>query len=484
MADKVRVRFAPSPTGKLHVGNARTAIMNWLCAKHYGGEFILRIEDTDDARSTAESEKTIIDQLRWLGLDWDEGPVKGGDYGPYRQSERKMIYLEKVAQLMSAGSVYLCFCSKDELVAEREKATKEKRPPGYSGKCRDLTETAQNELREQGRKPVVRFRVLDGKITINDLVQGEITFEGSNFTDFVIQRDDGSCPYNFAAVVDDAGMKITHVIRGNDHVPNTPKQVMIYKALGCDIPEFAHIPMITGKDGARLSKRHGHTSIEEFMNEGYLPEALMNYLSLLSWSSKTGDEILSRDRLVEEFDFNRILRSPASFDKKKLNWLNGKYIRSLTAEQRAHDARPFFEKEDMIENNDDRFSNIIEAVKDNAETFSEFPECAEIFFKESISISGNDELELIESQVSQKVFKEVLDRLIELSENMESKLTVATFQEIMKSIQNETGIKGKDLWMPVRVALTGQMHGPELPKVIEIFGLDKCIRLIRAATKN
>jgi nondiscriminating glutamyl-tRNA synthetase len=478
MTENVRVRFAPSPTGRLHVGNARTAILNWLCARHFGGTFILRIEDTDVQRSTQDSEAGIIEQLNWLGIEEDEGPVKGGSFGPYRQSERLQYYNDYVEKLVENGQAYHCFCSKEELETERKQAIAEKRPPGYKGKCRNISDTDKCRFLDENINPVVRFRVPENSITVHDLVQGDITFAPETISDFVIQREEGTSPYNFAVVVDDVLMKITHVIRGNDHVSNTPKQIMIYNALGIDLPQFAHIPMITGMDGVRLSKRHGHTSVEEFKNDGYLPHALINFLSLLSWSSETGDEILSIERLISEFSFQRISRSPASFDQVKLNWLNGVYIRSLNPEQRLALATPYLEQEQMVESSDERRSKIIESVKDNVETLKDFPLYASIFFNKDTNIEGEKELEIIRKKSSQHVLEQLLKSLSELGD-----LTVENFQEIMKSIQKESGIKGKDLWMPVRVALTGKVHGPELAKVLEILGLEHSIRMLSSVTK-
>jgi len=471
MSSDIRVRFAPSPTGQIHIGNVRTAILNWLFARHTDGVFVLRIEDTDAERSTEESEKSIIEQLSWFGLDWDEGPVKGGGFGPYRQSERLQTYREHVDRLLASEHAYRCYCTKEELEEEREKALTEKRSTGYSGKCRNLTAEREAAFRQEGRRPVIRFRVPEGPVNFSDLVQGDMHFDSENISDFVIQREDGSSPYNFAVVVDDALMKISHVIRGNDHVSNTPKQVLLFHALGYDLPQFAHIPMILGQDGTRLSKRHGHTSLGEYRTAGYLPETLLNYLSLLSWSSETGDEILSGERLINEFSFSRISRSPAQFDPVKLSWMNGVYIRSLTPEKRMEYARPYLEAAGMIENNTEKLGKIIESVRDKVETLADFPRQAELFFKDTVSITGGEEKELLSSEDSRKV-------LILLRGNLEKidQLTVEAFLSVMKDIQKDTGIKGKNLWMPVRVALTGQMHGPELQAILEIFGRDRCIR--------
>ncbi|MFC1477068.1 glutamate--tRNA ligase [candidate division KSB1 bacterium] len=471
----VRVRFAPSPTGQLHIGNVRTAILNWLCARHYNGSFVLRIEDTDAERSTKESEKSIVEQLKWLGLDWDEGPEKGGEFGPYRQSERIDLYNGHVARLLSEGLAYSCYCTEEELEQEREKALAEKRSIGYSGKCRHLTSGQREAFEKEGRKPAIRFKVPSGGVSFSDLVQGEKVFDSEVLSDFVIQRNDGSSPYNFAAVVDDNAMEITHVIRGDDHVSNTARQVLLYQAFGYRVPYFAHIPMILGQDGTRLSKRHGHTSVVEFQIAGYLPAALLNFLSLLSWSSETGDEILSAERLIDEFDFSRMSRSPAKFDPVKLNWMNGMYIRALSPEQRETLAMPFFQNAGLEEHEAERYRKIIEAVKDRVETLSEFPEKAGFFFADTITVEGENEREILQQESARQIFRLLIEQLGNVSE-----LTVPVFQSVMKTVQKETGIKGKDLWMPVRVALTGQMHGPELPLVLEILGRERCIGFLES----
>ncbi len=472
MDKKVRVRFAPSPTGNIHIGNVRTAVLNWLCARHFGGDFILRIEDTDAERSTADSEQGILDQLTWLGLDWDEGPLKGGKYGPYRQSERTQTYSEHVDKLIAEGKAYRCFCSVEEIESEKSAALDNKENWKYSRKCMTLSDDEKDKFRSDGRGAVVRFKVPEETILLKDLVQGNITFEASTFSDFIIQREDGTSPYNFACVLDDALMCISHVIRGNDHVSNTPKQIMIYRALGYNVPEFAHIPMITGQDGVRLSKRHGHSSVSEFRSEGYLPQALINYLSLLSWSSKTGDEVLTKDRLIGEFDLSRVNKSPAAFDIVKLGWLNGVHYREMDLAEREKISKPYLENAGYDISDENRFSKIIEAAKNNVEKLTDLSEHAAIFFKDELLIEGKEEKELLGRETSQKVFNVVAEKLENIDE-----LTVNVFQSVMKEVQKETGVKGKDLWMPVRVALTGQMHGPELPVVLEIFGKEKCLKL-------
>lgn len=479
MSGNVRVRFAPSPTGNLHIGNVRTAIMNWLFARNTGGSFILRIEDTDEERSTRESEDSILGQLNWFGLEWDEGPVKGGDFGPYRQSERIDLYRSRVQKLLDSGKAYKCFCTKEDLEKDREKALLEKRDPGYSGRCRNLSEDEINTFESEMRKYVVRFRVPEGKVNFTDLVQGEMEFDAETITDFVIQREDGSSPYNFACVVDDAEMQISHVIRGNDHLSNTPRQVMLYETFGIEIPLFAHIPMILGQDGSRLSKRHGHTSLSEFRQEGYLPEALLNFLSLLSWSSESGDEVLSKDRLIEEFTFSRVSKSAAKFDKVKLNWMNGLYIRELDPGRRSELAWPYFEEKGLTAVDSETFSKIIDSVHDKVETLSEFPSKAEIYFQDEVEITGEEERSVIAGENTYTILKKLKDGL-----NAEDGFSVQSLMAVMKSIQKETGIKGKDLWMPVRVALTGQVHGPELQVVLDVIGRERCIRRLDAVLNS
>jgi len=341
-----------------------------------------------------------------------------------------------------------------------------------------LSHEQRTVYEKEGRKPVVRFEVPEGNVEYRDLVQGDKRFGNENFADFIIQREDGTSPYNFAAVVDDHLMEITHVIRGEGHVTNTPKQILLYQAFGYATPEFAHIPLITGQDGKLLSKRHGATSIAEFKRAGYLPEALLNYLSLLSWSSETGDEVLSVERLIDEFTFDRISRSPARFDMVKLNWMNGVYIRALSPEERFRLAKPYLNDAGFIEGDSSRLLKIIEAVKDRVEQLSEIPKKAELFFAERVNISGEEERTLIRQEESKKIY----DLLLQYLEEMEE-LTIPEFQAAMKKVQQETGLKGKHLWLPVRVALTGELHGPDLPIVLEILGKNRCIKLLESAQK-
>jgi len=473
---KIRTRFAPSPTGHLHIGNARTALMNYIFARHYGGEFILRIEDTDIERSTGESEKEILKDLLWLGLDWDEGPEKGGSAGPYRQSERLDIYKNYADKLLESGDAYYCFCTGEELEARRRERIKKGEPAAYDGKCRNLTEGERKKLRAEGRIPVIRFRVDEDEVSFTDEVKGDITFPNNQVGDFVIMRANGMPMYNFSCAVDDHLMKITHVIRGDDHVSNTPRQVLVYNALGWEIPKFAHIPMILGSDGSRLSKRHGATSVAQYKEEGFLSEALVNFLSLLAWSPESGEEIFSIDDLIKNFDIKRVTHSAAVFNTEKLMWMNGVHIRNMPAERLAENAFPFFRNMGYPVKSAKEIEQVVISLQDKAETLKELAEKAEFFYQDEIVPVGQEEKDIIFSDTSFKVLKEFALQAGSLSE-----WNSQVFLDLMKKVSKSSGVKGKDLWMPIRVAFTGQSHGPELTRIVEVFGREKCIKCAEKA---
>lgn len=474
MNNSVRVRFAPSPTGHLHIGNVRTAILNWLYARHTGGTFILRIEDTDVERSTKISEASILEDLRWLGLNCDEGPEHGGDYGPYRQSERLSLYVQYAVQLVASGKAYYCFCSGTELEAERESALAQgSGQVRYSGKCRHLTPAQQQEARGKGIAPAIRFFVPEAVVSFNDLVKGELVFPANTFGDFVIVRANGLPTYNFAAVIDDHLMHISHVIRGDDHVSNTPKQKVLYDAFGWPTPAFAHIPMILGEDRSRLSKRHGATSLDQFAEKGYLPEAIINFLSLLSWSSESGEELLSVARLVQEFSFERINSSAAVFDTTKLNWMNGVYIRKLDPEQLVERTLPFLQAAGFPLPERAVLKELLLLVHESVEYLAQFAEKAAFFFAERIHITDGAAIAMSQSEASEKVYWSFL-RQLEHVENF----TPEVFREMMKTVNKETGVMGKDLWMPIRIALTGALHGPDLPKLAALLGKERVREMI------
>ena len=470
----VRVRFAPSPTGNLHAGNVRTALLNWIFAKQQNGVLILRIEDTDQDRHVIGSEEGIATDLNWLGIEWSEGPDVGGEFGPYRQSDRLKIHEEYAERLLREGSAYKCYCSEEELQMEREKALANGLPPRYNGKCRDLSAEEEKKKISEGIKPVLRFKVRDGEVSFVDLIKGEISWKLDNIGDFVILRSNGMPSYNFAVVIDDALMKISHVIRGEGHVSNTPRQLLIYEALGFKIPKFAHTPTILNKEKKTLSKRHGALSVKHYREEGYIPEALVNYLSLLSWSSESGDDILSRERIVKEFSFARMSSSSAVFDDDKLLWMNGQYIRALKSEDLLNLSLPILENSGYTTQNLEKTTKILEAVKGNLTKMSDLPQYVGLFYKSEVEPDGAAERELIEKEESKQVFNNFINGVEKYNE-----ISADDFKEIMKQVQNDTGIKGKNLWMPVRIALTGQSHGPELPMLIEFFGKEEVVSRIK-----
>ncbi len=473
----VRTRFAPSPTGHLHIGNARTAIMNWIFTKHSGGKFILRIEDTDVERSTQASEESIIEDLKWLGLDWDEGPVVKGDYGPYHQSKRLELYRKFAQELLDKAKAYECFCTAEELKTRREQRVKAGKSAVYDRRCRNLTPDQKEKLKNQGRKPSLRFYVDQDIIAFKDIIKGIIDFREEEFGDFILLRSDGMPMYNFSCVVDDHLMKITHIIRGDDHVSNTPRQILIYQALGWKPPEFAHIPMIMGKDRTRLSKRHGATSVSQFKEQGYVPESLINFLSRLSWSSESGDEILSKERLIKEFDFKRISQSPAVFDKEKLDWMNGVYIRKMSTDEFYQAVSPFFQKSEYADRSPEVLKRVASVLQEKVEKLSQVVEKAKIFFQNEIVPENEKTKKVLETTEAQKVISELLTGF-QKTDHFNGQV----FLELMKKVQKNTGVKGKDLWMPVRVALTGQLHGPNLTDVVEIMGIQKCIHFLEKSS--
>lgn len=472
--DEIRVRFAPSPTGELHIGNVRTAILNWIFAKKHGGKLILRIEDTDLERSTKESETSIFDNLRWLGLDWDEGPDRPGEYGPYRQSERLDVYKKYLELLEKTGKIYPCYKSGEELDAIKKASIERGDSAPFRRKELEATEAEIEQHVANGEEPAWMFEVGKGEIKWLDLLKDEIIFQGENVGDFVIFRSNGSPTYNFVTALDDALMKISHVIRGDDHVSNTPKQILIYQALNFPIPKFCHIPMILGTDRTRLSKRHGATSIQEFRKKGYCPAAMINFLSLLSWSSESGDEILSIERLVEEFDFGRMSKSAAIFDVVKFNWMNGLYFREMPPAVFVDKAMPFLESIQVDAADSLKITEALTLIQNHVEYLAQIPELVEPLFQDVMQPRDGEAINVSSKDSSQKIYWAFLRCL-----NKNRKLDADVFRNIMKEVQGETGIMGKDLWMPVRVALSGKTHGPDLGKVAEILGKDKVIRFVK-----
>ena len=470
---KVRARFAPSPTGQLHIGNVRTALFNWLFARQKRGAFILRIEDTDVERSEARYETQLLEDLKWLGLDWDEGPDVGGPYPPYRQSDRMEIYRENAERLLREHKAYYCFCSAEELEREREQAMAEQRPPIYSGKCRQLDPAEAERRRSAGEPAAIRLKIPEHPIRFHDIVRGDVEFSNEVVSEPIIVRSNGMPVYNYVVVIDDAAMKITHVIRGDDHLSNTPKQVALYEALGLPVPEFAHLSTILGPDRERLSKRHGATSVANFREMGILPEALMNYLALLGWAPSGGDrEIFPKLELIKEFQLERVTPSAAIFDTEKLYWLNRHYIKQ-SPPQRIHElAIPFLQRanllpQEMTTEVAQWANRLVDLMVPYVDKLDQLPERAGIIFRfdaaAAASDPGNAEILALEKTA---------DVLAMFENRVAAEDYVPTaehFQAIMNEIKTKTGIKGKELFHPVRIMLIGSHSGPDFNKLIPVI---------------
>ncbi|WP_339230682.1 glutamate--tRNA ligase [Oceanobacillus sp. FSL K6-2867] len=489
MSKEVRVRYAPSPTGHLHIGNARTALFNYLYAKHFDGKFIIRTEDTDEKRNVAGGEESQLKFLKWLGLEWDEGADNGGDYGPYRQTERLELYNKYINELLERNLAYKCYMSEEELEAEREEQRAKGQVPKYSGAHRDLTEEQIAAFEAEGRKPSIRLRVPENKTyTFNDIVRGEITFESSDFGDWVIVKKNGIPTYNFAVAIDDHLMEITHVLRGEEHISNTPKQMMVYEAFGWEAPKYGHMTLILNEERKKLSKRDEHILqfIEQYRNLGYLPEAMFNFISLLGWSPVGEEEIFSQEKLIEIFDPERLSTSAAIFDQQKLKWMNNEYIKAAELDTvidlamlHLIDAGKL--PEDMDTDKRAWAENVISLYRDQLRYGAEIVELTELFFNDDISID-EEAMEVLQGEQVPEVLQVFTDKLIHLDE-----FTKDTVKAQFKATQKETGHRGKKLFMPIRIATTGQMHGPELPFAIELLGksvviarLDKVLRQLGA----
>jgi nondiscriminating glutamyl-tRNA synthetase len=435
----VRVRFAPSPTGHLHVGGARTAIFNWLFARHHGGTFLIRVEDTDQARSTRESEQMVLDDLRWLDLGWEEGPDVGGPNAPYRQSERRDLYARVAHELIDRGIAYRCYCTEEELEAKRKIAESDGRPPHY-----DLT--CWSNRRNDDAPHAIRFHVPeDGDVTIDDLIRGEVTWRKESLGDFIVLRTDGLPTYNFSVVVDDHDMGITDVIRAEEHLTNTHRQVLIYRAMSWDVPRFAHVSLILGQDRTKLSKRHGATSVSAYAEEGFLPDAMVNYLALLGWSSPDGLDVFTRQYAIERFSLDRVNSAPAVFDPQKLDWLNGQYIHAMSATDLVPFVRPFFDVPWLDEG--------IDVVKTSVHRLTQFA----------------DALRFVVEYTPPVVDRAFAEKLAEELRAHDTPTDEASYKEMVERLKVTTETKGKALFMPLRLALTGLEHGPELVRSIPLL---------------
>ncbi|HEO8421649.1 glutamate--tRNA ligase [Niallia sp. FSL W8-0635] len=475
MSNEIRVRYAPSPTGHLHIGNARTALFNYLFARSKGGKFIIRIEDTDKKRNIQGGEESQLKYLKWLGMDWDESTDVGGEYGPYRQSERNDIYKKYYTELLEKGLAYKCYCTEEEIEAEREEQVSRGETPKYSGKCRYLTKEQQEKLEAEGRQPSIRILVPENVVyEFNDMVKGDVSFESETIGDYVIVKKDGTPTYNFAVTIDDHLMEITHVLRGDDHITNTPKQLMIYDAFGWERPVFGHMTLIVNESRKKLSKRDESIIqfIEQYEELGYLPEALFNFIALLGWSPEGEEEIFSVEEFIRIFDPARLSKSPALFDQNKLAWMNNQYIKKADLETVVRLAVPHLEKAGLVSESRSTeeeawVNNLVGLYQEQMSCGADIVTLSTLFFSDEIQYDEEAKEVLAGEQVPAVVeaFKEALAEMPEWSADQ--------IKASIKAVQKATGQKGKNLFMPIRVATTGQTHGPDLPKAIELLGKEK-----------
>jgi nondiscriminating glutamyl-tRNA synthetase len=459
----MRLRFAPSPTGQLHVGNARTALFNWLLARGQGGTFIVRVEDTDLERSSRESEQTMLDDLRWLGLEWTEGVEVGGEHGPYRQTERFHIYRAHAVELMAKGAAYHCFCSPQQLEEDRQAALRDGRPPKYVGRCRDIPRDEARRRVENGEPAAIRFRVPDrADVTFTDLVRGEVRFDADVIGDPVIVRSGGVPAYNFAVVIDDALMEITHVVRGEDHISNTPRQVLLYEAFGWAPPVFAHVSLVLGPDHAPLSKRHGATSVREFRDRGYLPEALTNYLALIGWSPGEDKELLPIDELARRFRIENVGHSAGVFDIEKLSWVNRHYLKEADPRRLVTLVIPYLQREHAVSEptaaDRDFLAAIVPAVAPSVDRVEQLPSRLSFLFDYSASRALADAAIRAEATASRAVIEALAQDLSQAAPLIDRE----AFRAAATRVRERTGQKGKALFHPIRLALTGAAEGLEL----------------------
>ena len=478
MSEPVRVRYAPSPTGLPHVGNIRTALFNWLFARHHGGRFIVRIEDTDVARKVEGAAGAILDSLRWLGLDWDEGPEVGGDYGPYFQSQRLERYRAVAQRLLDEGHAYLCYCSPERLEEMRAEQVRRKEPPGYDRRCRDLSPA-------EGIAGVVRFKTPQtGHTEFHDLIWGEVVFENSTLDDFVLLKSDGYPTYHLANIVDDHLMDISHVLRAEEWLSSTPRHILLYSAVGFEPPQFGHLPMILGDDRAKLSKRHGATAITEFRDGGYLPEALVNFLVLLGWSLDDKTEVLSSQELVRHFSLERVSKTAAVFNRQKLDWMNGLYLRNLQSPDLAGRAMPFlsslFPPEAERPLDEGYVLQLTPLIQERARTLVEFAELAGFFFIDELVYDAGL---LLGGGLSRETAAAALAAAREGLHALKA-FDAASLEAVLRPLAAELGLKTGELFGLLRVAVTGRTAAPPLFQTMAVLGRDRCLGRIEAALER
>jgi glutamyl-tRNA synthetase len=465
---KIRVRFAPSPTGSIHIGNARTALFNYLYAKNKGGKFILRIEDTDLERSTTESESSLLNSIKRLGIEWDEGPQIGGEYGPYRQSEKLDRYRKVAEDMVASGAAYPCYCSPEELEADRKVMQAANKPPRYSGKCRELS-ISERELKEtDGAKPAYRFRVTGAEVKFSDGVRGKVAFKAKDIGDFIIMRADGVAAFYLASSVDDIDMEITDVIRGEDHLSNTPKQILIMRAMGSEPPRFSHLPIILGADGQKLSKRTGSADVTELLDSGYLPSALNTAMAMLGWSKVTGQSAETLDEMAEKFYISDVSRSPAKYDEARLDNLNSKALKALPCVKLIDFLTPALEALNFPfeKFNDETLYKIMDATRDAFGKPSDA--AAQMILFARLSEPDDAVTEILDSPD----FKPVAEALLGAIEGINS-FTEGEYKAVIESVSLKTGLKGKKLFQPVRIVLTGSLSGPKLVDLFTILEADE-----------
>ncbi|MDK2896419.1 MAG: glutamyl-tRNA synthetase [Candidatus Atribacteria bacterium] len=486
MENQTRVRFAPSPTGFLHLGGARTALFNWLFARKYGGTFVLRIEDTDLERSDQKSVEVILEGLKWLNLLWDEGPEVGGKYGPYFQSKRLHLYPQFIQKLLVEGKAYYCFCSPEELAERREKTIAQGKSWRYDRRCLFMEQKEKEQLIAEGKKRVVRFRIPEGVTSFVDLLRGEVSFANQELDDFIILRSDDMPTYNFACVIDDALMKISHVIRGDDHISNTPRQVLLYQALGFPLPAFAHIPMILGKDKTRLSKRHGSPSVTYYRDQGYLPEAMMNYLARLGWASGEEEkEIFSEEELIERFDLSNVTKHAAVFDLDKLNWMNGVYIRQRDNASLSRILVEILQKRGKITPSEvtpemeGYCEQIVAIMKDRMKYLAQIVEEAAYFFEQEVQFDPEAFQKILMKEGTEEILSRCLEEFKEIDD-----FTAPRLEEVVRKQAENLGIKAAKLIHPLRVAVSGKRVGPGLFELLEVLGKKRVIERIGLALEE